>query len=47
MIIRYIRVSSKDQKLERQLNELEKFGHDKIFTEKESAKILIDLYIKN
>ena len=38
MIIGYARVSSKDQNLARQIEELEKFGCEKIFTEKESAK---------
>lgn len=38
MIIGYARVSSKDQNLERQIEELKKFGCEKVFTEKESAK---------
>lgn len=38
MIIGYARVSSKEQNLNRQIKELEEFGCEKIFTEKESAK---------
>lgn len=38
MIIGYARVSSKDQNLARQIEELKIFGCEKIFTEKESAK---------
>ena len=38
MIIGYARVSSKDQNLDRQIQELENFGCEKIFTEKQSGK---------
>lgn len=38
MIIGYARVSSADQNLKRQINELEKFGCNKIFTEKQSGR---------
>lgn len=38
MIIGYARVSSKDQNLERQIRELEKFGCEKVFVEKISGK---------
>ncbi|MDW8516501.1 recombinase family protein [Priestia flexa] len=38
MIFGYARVSSKDQNLDRQLKELESFGCDKIYTEKQSGK---------
>lgn len=38
MIIGYARVSSKTQNLDRQIKELEQFGCDKIFQEKQSAK---------
>lgn len=38
MIIGYARVSTKDQSLDRQVQELNKFGCDKIFTEKQSGK---------
>ena len=38
MIIGYARVSSKEQNLDRQIEELKKFGCEKIFTEKESGK---------
>lgn len=38
MIIGYARVSSKDQNLERQIRELEKFGCEKVFAEKISGK---------
>ncbi|MFD1708924.1 recombinase family protein [Siminovitchia sediminis] len=37
MIIGYARVSSKDQNLARQVEELEEFGCEKIFTEKKSG----------
>ena len=38
MIVGYARVSSIDQKLERQLENLKAFGAEKIFTEKQSGK---------
>ena len=38
MIIDYARVSSIDQNLERQLHNLNEFGVEKIFTEKQSGK---------
>lgn len=38
MIIGYARVSSINQNLDRQIEELKKYGCEKIFTEKESAK---------
>ena len=38
MIIGYGRVSSKDQNLDRQIQELKNFGCEKIFTEKQSGK---------
>lgn len=38
MIIGYARVSSKEQNLDRQIQELENFGCEKIFTEKQSGK---------
>lgn len=38
MIIGYGRVSTKDQNLDRQIEALEKYGCERIFTEKESAK---------
>lgn len=38
VIIGYARVSSADQNLGRQVNDLEKFGCEKIFTEKQSGK---------
>jgi DNA invertase Pin-like site-specific DNA recombinase len=38
LIIGYGRVSSKEQNLQRQIEALENFGCDRIFTEKESAK---------
>ena len=38
MIIGYARVSSKTQNLDRQIKELEQFGCDKIFQEKQSGK---------
>lgn len=41
MIIGYARVSSKSQNLDRQIKELEEFGCDKIFQEKQSGKNFI------
>lgn len=38
MIVGYARVSSIDQNLERQINNLNTFGVEKIFTEKQSGK---------
>ena len=38
MIVGYARVSSIDQNLERQLENLKLFGAEKIFTEKQSRK---------
>jgi DNA invertase Pin-like site-specific DNA recombinase len=38
MIFGYARVSSKDQNLERQLKELEEYGCDRIYKEKQSGK---------
>lgn len=38
LIIGYARVSSADQNLSRQVNELKEFGCDRIFTEKQSRK---------
>ena len=38
MIIGYARVSSIDQNLERQIDNLKTFGVEKIFTEKQSGK---------
>ncbi|NIX97836.1 recombinase family protein, partial [Staphylococcus aureus] len=38
MIVGYARVSSIDQNLERQLDNLKTFGAEKIFTEKQSGK---------
>lgn len=38
MIIGYARVSSKDQNLQRQIEALEKYGCERIFKEKESAR---------
>ena len=38
MIIGYARVSTKDQNLERQIQEFNKFGCEKIFAEKQSGK---------
>jgi len=38
MIVGYARVSSIDQNLERQLENLKLFGAEKIFTEKQSGK---------
>ncbi|MEJ7190283.1 recombinase family protein [Staphylococcus warneri] len=40
MIIGYARVSSLDQNLERQLENLKMFGAEKIFTEKQSGKFI-------
>lgn len=42
MIIGYARVSSKDQNLDRQIQELENFGCRKIFVEKSSGKTFTD-----
>ncbi|MDU1111050.1 MAG: recombinase family protein, partial [Staphylococcus haemolyticus] len=38
MIVGYARVSSVDQNLERQLENLKTFGAEKIFTEKQSGQ---------
>ena len=38
MIVGYARVSSLDQNLERQIDNLKTFGVEKIFTEKQSGK---------
>lgn len=38
MLIGYARVSSKDQNLDRQIEDLKKFGCERIFTEKKSGK---------
>ncbi len=38
MIVGYARVSTIDQNLERQLENLKTFGAEKIFTEKQSGK---------
>ncbi|MEK5521098.1 recombinase family protein [Heyndrickxia sp. FSL W8-0423] len=42
MIIGYARVSSSDQSLSRQIKELEEYGCEKIFTEKQSGKNFVD-----
>jgi DNA invertase Pin-like site-specific DNA recombinase len=42
MIVGYARVSSVDQNLERQLENLKTFGAEKIFTEKQSGQISIE-----
>src|SRR5690625_823715 len=47
VIIGYARVSSTDQNLTRQVEELEKFGCDKIFTEKQSGRNIQDRQIYN
>src|SRR5690625_5168103 len=47
MIIGYARVSSKEQNLARQVKELEEFGCEKIFTEKQSGKNCKDRTIFN
>lgn len=47
MIIGYARVSSKKQNLSRQIQELEKYGCEKIFQEKESGKNFKDRKIYN
>ena len=47
MIIGYARVSSKEQNLSRQVQELEKFGCDKIYQEKQSGKNFKDRSIYN
>lgn len=47
MIIGYARVSSKEQNLDRQVQELQNFGCEKIFTEKKSGKNLKDRSIYN
>lgn len=47
MIIGYARVSSKSQKLDRQIYELEKFGCNKIFREKKSGKNFKDRTVYN
>lgn len=47
MIIGYARVSSKDQNLARQVKDLEEFGCDKVFSEKQSGKSFVDRAIYN
>lgn len=47
MIIGYARVSSEKQNLSRQIQELEKYGCDKIFKEKQSGKNFKDRKIYN
>ncbi|MFG6121149.1 recombinase family protein [Thalassobacillus sp. B23F22_16] len=47
MIIGYARVSSKEQNLSRQVQELKKFGCDKIYQEKQSGKNFKDRSIYN
>lgn len=42
MIIGYARVSSSDQSLSRQVKDLEEYGCEKIFTEKQSGKNFVD-----
>ncbi|WP_281998847.1 recombinase family protein [Priestia flexa] len=42
MIIGYARVSSSDQSLSRQIKDLEEYGCEKIFTEKQSGKNFVD-----
>jgi DNA invertase Pin-like site-specific DNA recombinase len=42
MIVGYARVSSIDQNLERQLENLKMFGAEKIFTEKQSGKSILE-----
>lgn len=43
MIFGYARVSSKDQNLDRQLKELQAFGCDRIYQEKQSGIFLASL----
>ena len=45
MIFGYARVSSDDQNLDRQLKELESFGCEKIYTEKNQVKIFLVQFI--
>jgi len=45
VIIGYARVSSADQNLDRQVNELEQFGCEKIFTEKQSRSTFQNRHI--
>lgn len=47
MIFGYARVSSKDQNLSRQIQELERFGCDRIFEEKQSAKNFLERKVYN
>lgn len=47
MLVGYARVSSKEQNLARQVEELEKYGCEKIFTEKHSGKNFKDRKIYN
>ena len=42
MIVGYARVSTIDQNLDRQIENLEAFGAEKIFTEKQSGKSIED-----
>lgn len=47
VIIGYARVSSTDQNLSRQVEELKKFGCEKIFTEKQSGRNIQDRRVYN